>query len=135
MREAIATAAGTVINATWPLALIAFAFLVFVLTPMAFVRSTQPAAGLGMRWVARLLVFEVWLLGAMLTFAAYGWPILIVGLLVLGIGVIPMGIFAAFVTFDATSAGIAMLVILVVALIARFAGAAVIGLGLRTSIE
>ena len=74
-----------------------WASLVF---PVGFVlsifRRTRPFTGLILFLFSYLLGAATWLYGAAITFASFGWFGLFVGLVLFGIGVVPMGIIGGF---------------------------------------
>ena len=127
MRETIALFAAKVYMFLLPFSWLALAISIFVLVPLAFFRKTRPAAGLGLFIASWLFGLTTWTLGVTITFLAYGWVGLIIGLLLFGVGVVPMGIFAAFFNIKSVSLGFSMIVMLIVIYVARGAGAALIG--------
>jgi hypothetical protein len=73
---------------------VATAICIFILAPLAIFRRTRGVAGLGL-WLASFIFGGVlWIYGAVATFAYWGWIGLVIGLLVVGIGVVPMGFVA-----------------------------------------
>lgn len=79
-----------------------------VLTLVVF-RRTRSLGGNIMFNFSYLLGAATWFYGAAVSFASFGWFGLILGLLVMGVGVIPLGILGAFMYFDS---GIAWKIIL-----------------------
>ena len=81
----------------WMLDIALWASLVF---PVGFVlsifRRTRPFTGLILFLFSYLLGAATWLYGAAITFASFGWFGLFVGLVLFGIGVVPMGIIGGF---------------------------------------
>lgn len=100
MREAIAewSAGAGVWLAVVSLYVVACTALVF--GPLAFFRSKRILAGRAFFAVSYLPGLAAWLLGAGVTFGSFGWFGLIVGLLVLGVGVVPLGIIGAIWKLD-----------------------------------
>jgi hypothetical protein len=86
-------------------------------------RKTRGAAGVGLLITSYIFGATTWLLGTAVTFASFGWLGLIIGLLVLGIGVVPLGIIGAFFKLDIVDLGVSLCVMLIITLAARFAGA------------
>src|SRR5258706_9350964 len=127
MLEAIAWLLAYVFMLLLPFSLFALSISIFVLVPLAFFRKTRPAAGLGVFIASWLFGLTTWTLGVTITFLAYGWVGLIIGLLLFGVGVVPMGVFAAFFNIKSVSLGVSMIVMLIMIYVARSAGAALIG--------
>ncbi|MCU1114371.1 hypothetical protein JAK74_11230 [Stenotrophomonas maltophilia] len=73
-------------------------FSLFVLLPLAAFRGTRRFAGGGMTVGKGLFGFTLWVLCIALTFAKWGKAVTIVGLLFFGVGIIPMGVVAGFLT-------------------------------------
>ncbi|MDH7550183.1 hypothetical protein [Stenotrophomonas geniculata] len=87
-------------GASW-LLLASIAYVVFsliVLLPLAAFRGTRRFAGGGMTVGKGLLGFTLWVLCIALTFAKWGKTVTIVGLLFFGVGILPMGVVAGFLT-------------------------------------
>jgi hypothetical protein len=103
---------------------IAFAIGVVVLLPLAAWHKTRGAAGVGLLVVSYIFGATTWFLGAATTFGSFGWIGLIIGLFILGIGVVPLAIIGAFFTLGINELGVSLCVMLVITLLARFAGAA-----------
>lgn len=106
-----------------PIAQVGFLVSVFILLPLAYFRSTRRFAGLGLIIASYLFGLVTWLLGMAVTFASFGWVGLILGLLILGIGVVPMGIYAAFFRLHLTDLGWSLVIMVIVSVAARFGGA------------
>lgn len=73
-------------------------FSLFVLLPLAAFRGTRRFAGGGMSLGKGLFGLTLWVLCIALTFAKWGKAVTIVGLLFFGVGILPMGIVAGFLT-------------------------------------
>ena len=86
--------------AVWvfPLVLVTTAVLVIF-------RRTRPWGGVILCYFSMLVGTATWFFGAAATFASFGWFGLIVGLLLLGLGVVPLGIIGGFVYLDGVGAG------------------------------
>jgi hypothetical protein len=124
MREWIVEHAFAAYKVLLPIAWIGFALVVVVLLPLAAWRRTRMWAGLGLYLMSFLFGATTWFLGAAVTFAAFGWAGLIIGLVVLGFGVVPIGIAGAFFKSTVPSGlGVILLILTAVTLISRFAGA------------
>lgn len=94
------------------LTLVAFAALAL---PITFVLSafkrTRPWTGNFLIVLSYLLGAATWFYGAAILFASFGWLGLAVGLVLAGIGVVPLGIIGGFLEAPAVALGlIAMLV-------------------------
>lgn len=67
---------------------------IFILAPLGIFHATRGFAGFGL-WIASYIFGTVlWIYGAVATFAYWSWIGLIIGLLFVGIGVVPMGFVA-----------------------------------------
>lgn len=67
---------------------------IFVFAPLGIWRRTRPFAGWALVVASYVLGAILWIYGAALTFSYWGWVGLVVGLLVFGVGVVPMGLLA-----------------------------------------
>src|SRR4051812_15628184 len=67
---------------------------VLILLPLAAFRRTRTAAGVGLFGSSWLFGLNLWLASAFFTFMYWGWPALIVGLLFIGLGVLPIAVAA-----------------------------------------
>ncbi|MFO7676128.1 MAG: hypothetical protein R6X12_07440 [bacterium] len=65
-----------------------------VLLPLSAARTLRPHAGAAIHLSARLLGLTAWLVGFSLTYAIWGTLAAVAGLLVIGVGVVPMGLLA-----------------------------------------
>ena len=109
--------------AVWvfPLVLVTTAVLVIF-------RRTRPLGGMILCSFSMLVGAATWFFGAAATFASFGWFGLIVGLLLLGLGVVPLGIIGGFVYLDGVAPTI--IILLVATFAFRGAGVWLVGLGL-----
>ena len=107
-----------------PFASLAFAIAIVVLGPLAAFRKTRGAAGVGLFIVSYIIGATTWFLGAAVTFGSFGWAGLIIGILFLGLGVVPLGIIGAFFSLGISELGVILCVMIVITMAARFAGAA-----------
>src|SRR5437879_1918475 len=113
MREWIMKAAFSAYEFLLPVYGAAFVALILVLLPMAAFRRTRGYAAIGMLVVSYLFGAVAWLYSAGVTFALFSWVGLIVGLLVAGVGVVPMAFFGAlFKGHGPLAWGVALAVIL-----------------------
>jgi hypothetical protein len=124
MRDWIVETAISIYTFLLPFAWLALAIAVFVLLPLAAWRKTRRAAGIGLFAVSYVFGATTWFLGAAVTFGSFGWIGLIIGLLIVGIGVVPLGIVGAFFKLGINDLAVSLCVMLVISLMARFAGAA-----------
>jgi hypothetical protein len=107
-----------------PVAWIGVAIVVFLLLPMALFRSTRPAAGTGIFFSSYLFGLTTWFLGAALTFATWGWVGLLIGLFIAGVGVVPIGILAAFISLKDPTVGFSLIAMIVIVFATRMGGMA-----------
>lgn len=105
-----------------PFAWIAVAIVVLVLLPMSFATRTRSAAGTGLFVASYLFGATTWFLGAGITLSTFGWFGLIIGLLLFGVGVVPMAIFAAVFQLGLPSMALSLVVMSVVTIGSRMAG-------------
>lgn len=112
-----------------PAAQLMFVVVVIVLLPMGLFRRTRSVAGEWLYFSSYVFGITTWLLGAAVTFAAFGWIGLIVGLFFMGVGVVPMAIFAAFFKLDMTGLGVSLIVMCVLVYATRSVGAALMASG------
>ena len=122
MNETLAGFALSVYSATLTLSQGTFAVCVLVLLPMAVFPSTRGLAGRGLFLASWLFGLTTWTLGATVTFSTYGWVGLILGMMLFGDGVVPVGIFAAFVTLKLPSLGFSLIGMSIVVYAARVGG-------------
>lgn len=88
-----------------PVGWIVFGVGVVVLGPLALFRATRPWAGLGLFLGSYVIGLTTWLLGSAVTLGTYGLLVAIIGWLTLGVGVVPIAIFAAFFTLGDPAMG------------------------------
>jgi hypothetical protein len=94
MRERLADAAMTFFGYLFPIAQIA-AIVFLLLIPLAAWRRTRGFAVITMFVISYFCGFTAWVYGAACTLMAWGWIGLGIGLLVLGVGVVPLAMVAA----------------------------------------
>ena len=123
MREWIMETALKAYTFTLPLYSIALAVAIFVLIPLALWRKTRGAASVGLMVTSYIFGLTTWLLGATITFASFGWLGLIIGLLVFGVGVVPLAIIGAIFKLDNGGMAMVLFVMAAVTYGARFVGA------------
>jgi hypothetical protein len=61
-----------------------------VLAPLGFFLRTRAIAGAGLIVASWVLGVILWAYGVLFTYTLWGWPALIIGLLFVGVGVVPM---------------------------------------------
>jgi len=129
MNEAIADFCGKAYTLLLPISWIGAAIIVLVLLPMALFRATRPAAGTGMYFASYLFGFTTWFLGAAVTIVSWGWVGFIVGLIIAGVGVVPIGILAAFISLKLPALGFSLIVMVVIVFATRIGGTALMQSG------
>ena len=110
----------TVLSYLWPAVMLMFAGTILLL-PLALVRNARGFVGATMTLFSFLLAFAVWLWGLLVVFIAWGWWGVLIGLLLLGVGVVPMG-FAALMLDGAWSGFWQMLAAVLLTWGTRYAG-------------
>jgi hypothetical protein len=126
MREWIAETAMSAFGVMLPVALIALGIAVLLL-PFAAFRSTRGFAGLALTILSYVFGITAWLYGAACSFAAFGWVGLIIGLMLAGVGVVPLAMIAGLFKADVPIMVTWILLALVAAtLLARFTGIAML---------
>lgn len=118
MREKVAELAVWAFTVLAPISGLLLSICVFVVLPLALVRPIRQSCGVALYFLSMPMGLAIWLLSAGVTFSSFGWIGLVVGLLLLGVGVIPMAIWAAFFRLDSAGLGVWFLVasVLVIAL-------------------
>jgi hypothetical protein len=119
MTEVIATFALKAYTILLPIAWIGVAIMVLVLIPMAFFNKTRSFASVGLFCASYLFGATTWFLGAGITFVTYGWFGLLLGLLLFGVGVVPVGIAGAYFRLDSGEMAISLLAMSAVTYMAR----------------
>jgi len=67
--------------------------------------------------------YNTWFLGATVTFVTWGWVGVIIGLIIAGVGVVPIGILAAFISLKEPALGFSLIVMVVIVFATRIGGA------------
>ncbi len=122
MNDAIASAAAKVYMFLLPVSWICLAFAILILLPLACFQGSRNAAGKGLMAASYVFGVTTWFLGAAVTFTTWGWTGLIIGLVLGGVGVVPVGILAAFIAAGNYSLGLSMIVMVVVVFASRVGG-------------
>lgn len=102
-----------------PFAQWAFLLALVVLLPMAIFKSTRALAGSLLLGVSYLFGLTTWLFGAGIAFASYGWLGLFIGLILFGVGVVPVGIAGSYFKLDQTEIAISLIAMSVITYGAR----------------
>ena len=123
MREWVMEIAVKAYTFTLPFYELALAVAIFVLLPLTIWRKTRGAVGAGLLITSYIFGLTTWLLGAAVTFGSFGWFGLIIGLLFLGLGVVPLAIIGAIFKLDNGGLALVLFVMVVVTFGARFGGA------------
>jgi hypothetical protein len=76
------------------LCILALAFNIFILVPLALIPPTRPWAGLGFFISSYLFGLTGWFMGLLLTWTLWGGCAVVVGLFIMGIGVVPIAMLA-----------------------------------------
>ena len=120
MREWVAETAISAYRFLLPISWVALAIIVLILLPMAAWRKTRTSAATGLLISSYIFGATTWFLGAAVTFISFGWFGLIVGLIFIGVGVVPLGIIGAYFKLDITELALSLCVMLVITLGSRF---------------
>ena len=102
---------------------LSFSLAIFVLLPMCIWRKTRSIAGIGLIITSYFFGVTTWLLGAAVTFGSFGWIGLIIGLLIFGVGVVPLAIIGAIFKLHDGGLGAVLFFMVVITWLARFGGA------------
>ena len=105
-----------------PFAQLALLVSVVFLLPLALFRRTRVFSGTLLFALSYLFGATIWLLGAGITVASFGWLGLIVGLLVFGIGVVPLGIIGAYFKLNMLEISVSLIVMSIITYGARAIG-------------
>ena len=122
MREWVMEIAVKAYTLTLPFYELALAVAIFVLLPLTIWRKTRGVAGAGLLITSYIFGLTTWLLGAAVTFGSFGWFGLIIGLLFLGVGVVPLAIIGAIFKLDNGGLALVLVVMVAVTFGARFGG-------------
>jgi hypothetical protein len=127
MSSSLAGMAATIYTFVLPVAWIVLAVNALIVLPMCVFKRLRPTAGLAFFMSSYLFGLTTWMLGAVVTFATMGWIGLLVGLMIAGVGVVPLGIFAAFVLLKEFSLGLSLIVMSILVFATRMGGFALMG--------
>lgn len=120
MREWIMGIALKAYEVTLPFYDFALVATLLVILPLAIWRRTRGAAAAALLVASYIFGLTTWLLGAAVTFGSFGWFGLIMGLLVFGVGVVPLAIIGSIFKLDNGGLAVMLFVMVVVTLAARF---------------
>jgi hypothetical protein len=129
MLQTLAELALSVYIAVLPIAQLAFLGALFILAPMAMIPRTRKQAGINMIVASHLFGFTVWMLSAAVTFSTYGLIALLIGMVFFGFGVVPIAIFAGFITLGIPELGLSILGMSIITMVFRYAGIALTASG------
>lgn len=113
------------INFSW----IVFAINLFILLPLGLFRKTGIAGGMGMYISSYVFGLTLWFLGLLLTYFTWGFLGIFIGLLLGGVGVVPVAMLAMLLNSEFFT-----LVVLIVLTILTF-GARALGIYLTSRAE
>lgn len=105
-----------------PVAWIGLTIVILILLPLAIFRGTRGFAGMGIYFFSWVVGITTWFLGAAIAFYAWGWWGLIIGILLFGVGVVPVGILAAFFSLKITSMWVSLIVMCLITYVFRLIG-------------
>lgn len=105
-----------------PAAWIVFAVVLFVVLPMLLWRRTRGVASLALVVASFIFGVTTWCLGAAVTFISFSWLGLMLGLVIFGLGVVPLGIIGAFFSLGMNDLGVSLLVMAAISVGTRFLG-------------
>lgn len=123
MRETITGTIFKLYEIALPFFEIALVVAVFFLIPMSLWKKTRTTASNGLLVASYVFGVTTWLLGAGVSFASYGWIGLTIGLLLLGVGVVPLAICGALFKLDSGGLAAVLLVMVITTFATRIGGA------------
>lgn len=97
MREWIINTAFTGYEFLLPIYGFAFTFMILVLIPLGFIKKIRPVVAIILYIISFIFGATTWLYAVVITFAMLGWIWLVIGLLIAGIGVLPLGLIASLI--------------------------------------
>jgi hypothetical protein len=103
------------------LALVALGAVVVVLLPMSAFHQGRPSAALGMRYCSVIFAIVLWVQGLVLTYNIWGGGAVLLGLVLLGVGVVPMAMLATLLAANWTALGQLLLLVALTYATRRFA--------------
>ena len=124
MNQAIAEFCIKIYTYMLPIAWIGVAIVVVILLPLAIFHKTRSFAGTGIFFSSYIFGITTWFLGAAVTFVTWGWVGLLIGLMLGGIGVVPIAILAAFISLSEPSLGFSLIAMVIIVFTTRIGGMA-----------
>lgn len=109
-------------NFLLPIAWIGLAISLVVCGPLAIFRTTRPVAGLGFWVFSYLLGATTWFLGCSITLATWGWIAVVIGILLGGVGVVPIAVFASAISLHEYLLSLSIVVMAVMVFVFRWLG-------------
>jgi len=79
------------------ISVIAFCIVVFFLLPLAIPRKTRGFSSASIFIASYLFGVTLWMLGLLLSYAIWGWTGVVIGILLGGVGVIPIALLATLI--------------------------------------
>ncbi len=128
MREWIAVTTLNLYSLFLPWSQWALLIAVVLLLPLAIFKRTRGFAGTALFALSYLFGITTWLLGAAISFISYGWLGLIIGLVVLGVGVVPVGIVGAYFKLGQTEIALTLVAMTIITYGARLLAAKFVSL-------
>ena len=128
MREWIAVTTLNLYSLLLPWSQWALLIAVVLLLPLAIFKRTRGFAGTALFALSYLFGITTWLLGAGISFISYGWLGLIIGLVVLGVGVVPVGIVGAYFKLGQTEIALTLVAMTIITYGARLLAAKFVSL-------
>jgi hypothetical protein len=104
---------------------VAFWVCVFILLPLAIFRKTRGFSGIGIYVASYVFGITLWVWCLLTTYTLWGGFAVVIGILIAGIGIVPLAIIAS-LTKGLWSIAIQMVVVALVTLGARFAAFALV---------
>ena len=86
---------------------------------MALFRKTRGLAGEWLYVASIIFGLATWFLGASVTFYTWGWTGFLIGVFLAGVGVVPIGIAAAFFSLHDSSLGISLIIMSIIVFATR----------------
>lgn len=105
-----------------PIAQMAFFITVFIFAPLSLIKSIRLYIGAAYDVVSYIFGATTWFLGCSITFLTWGWAALLIGLLLFGVGVVPIAIVASFVALGNYELGFSLIAMSILTYAARIIG-------------
>ncbi len=124
MREWVAGICFSTYNFLEPVGGYVMLLVVFIFGPLTIWRRTRQVGALLLFASSYVIGATLWFLSTALTLSLWGWVALIIGLLFMGVGVLPMAIVACFLN-DLGSIGWNLIIMAIIVYAARWRGISV----------